>query len=164
MAIDFRVVNGNPAGKNIAPYIALLAAEAKCQPTSLYRAEDAEAILHRHGKHSQAELFDGWLHHRAGFLPANRPGTSSHEMKSDGVAYPQVPAGHNLPHWWMQGMDWPDACVDRVIKAAKGHGWDLFRPYPSGSEHHHLQFRSEPKPGPRTKAQIIRLRSTLPRK
>jgi hypothetical protein len=163
--MNFRVISGSPAGKNIAPYIALLAAEAHCPPTSLYRGHDAEAILHRHGKSSQRELYDGFRAGRPGFLPANPPGYSTHEMHSDGVAYPNVPRGHRLPHWWMEGMDFDDSCVDKVIAAAKRHGWELFRPYPSGSEHHHVNFKREPKPrNLRMRLQLQRLRMTLPRK
>jgi hypothetical protein len=163
--MDFCVVNGSPAGKNVAPYVALLAAEAKCPPTSLYRGQDAEAILHRHGKSSQRQLYEGFVNHVPGFLPANPPGYSTHEMHSDGVAYPEVARGARLPHWWMEGMDFDDSCVDRVIAAARRHGWELFRPYPSGSEHHHVNFKHEPRPRKfRDKAQIIRLRATLPRR
>jgi lysozyme len=35
--------------------------------------------------------------------------------------------------------------VPKLIEAAKHYGWDLFQPYPSGSEAHHLNFRRRPK-------------------
>lgn len=162
MAHEFRVINGCPCPKNIAPYIAIVLSDARASANSIYRGSDAEKILNAHGHSSQAQLFAGWEARRPGFLPANPPGFSTHELKSDAAAYPNVPRGHDLP-WWGQGFDVNDADVPHVITAAARYGWVLWRPYPTGSEFHHLNFKRQPKPTRKTAARIIRLRLTLPR-
>lgn len=155
---DFRVINGCPVNATIAPYIALLVHDTGATVNSLYRGQDAEGILHAHGKHSQRELY--------ATLPrgvANPPGRSTHELRSDGVAYPG-PVGRQL-EWWQQGIDVNDRDVARMIRAARARGWDLAQPYKAGVEFHHLNFRSRPRPkGPRTLAKLIQLRATLPRR
>lgn len=159
----FRVVQGCPCPQNIAPYIAIVLNDTKAFVNSIYRGADAEKLLNAHGHMSQAQLYSGWEQRRVGFLPANPPGFSTHELKSDGVAYPHVPRGHDLP-WWCQGFDVNDSEVVRVIAAAHRYGWELWRPYSSGSELHHLNFRRQPKPTRRTAVRIVRLRLTLPRR
>jgi hypothetical protein len=141
----------------IAPYFALLAKEARATVNSIYRGSDAAAILHRHGKHTQAELYRT--------LPpgtANPPGRSTHELRSDGAAY-AGPIGRKL-EWWQQGIDVNDGDVERMMREARKHGWDLFQPYHSGVEFHHLNFRHRPVPRGATRARIILLRRTLPRR
>src|SRR5437764_767102 len=135
MKHDFRVVQGCPVGKLQAPYIEIIAEEAKAVVNSIYRGSDAEHILNAHGRHSQAQLYVMFLHHQGN--PANPPGFSTHEQKSDGVAYPHVPRGHDL-QWWQVGIDVNDNDVLDFIRAAGRHGWHLFRPYHSGSELHHV--------------------------
>src|SRR5436305_9673983 len=162
MQHDFRVVQSCPVGKLQAPYIAIIATDAKATVNSIYRGTDAESILNRHGKHSQAQLYAMFL--RGQGAPANPPGFSTHEQKSDGVAYPTVPRGHDLA-WWQVGFDVDDSDVVNCIRAAGRHGWHLFRPYHSGVEFHHLNFHQEPKPMNKTDdAHIRRLRDSLPRK
>lgn len=156
----FRVIGGCPCPQNIAPYIAIVLADARATVNSIYRGTDAERILNAHGHQSQAQLYALFRAGRGN--PANPPGFSTHELKSDGVAYP-VGRGQDLD-WWMQGFDVNDSEVDRVIAAAARYGWVLWRPYSSGSEFHHLNFRRQPRPTPRTAARIIRLRLTLPRR
>jgi len=160
--MNFRVVNGCPVGKDIAPYIAIVTADAGATANSIYRGADAQAILTAHGHQSQAQLYAGFEAHKPGFLPANPPGFSTHELKSDGAAYPSGPRGGQL-QWWQEGFDVDDDKVDAVKAAGLAHGWDLFQPYSSGTEFHHLNFRAEPKPTPRTAARILKLRATLPR-
>lgn len=153
---DFLVVQGNPCNSKVAPYFALLLAETGSTANSIYRGQDAAEILHRHGKHSQTELYE------QGY-PANRPGASTHELFSDAVAY-AGPVGRKL-EWWQQGIDVNDRDVERMIAAAKEHGWELFQPYKSGSEYHHLNFRRRPRPHSlRCRLKLIRLRHSLPRK
>lgn len=154
---DFRVIQGCPANATVAPYIFIVTHEAKATVNSIYRGADAASILHRHGKSTQAEIHQQ--------LPAisNPPGRSTHELRSDGVAY-QVPVGSHLP-WWGQGFDVNDSDVDRVIRAAKKHGWHIWRPYARGVEYHHLNFMYQPKPyGITMAAKLIRVRATLPRR
>lgn len=160
MKHEFRVIQGCPAPKNIAPYIAIVVNDAHATLNSAYRGTDSEPILNRHGKSSQRQLWDLFQAGRGN--PANPPGFSTHEQKSDGVAYPTVPRGHDLA-WWQIGFDVNDSDVARVIAAARRYGWVLWQPYPGGSEFHHLNFRQEPRPTRRTKFRIFRLRATLPR-
>lgn len=169
----FRVYQGCPLTENIAPFIAIIVGDAHGTLDSGYRGDDAKAILNAHGHHSQAQIYWTAEHGTAaqrramGLSPdgggANPPGVSTHELKSDGVAYPSVPRGHDLA-WWQLGFDVNDADVDRVIAQAHSHGWDLWRPYSAGKERHHLNFRAKPRPGPRTALRIIKLRLTLPKR
>lgn len=159
MKHDFRTVQNCPVGMLQAPYIAIIANDAKATVNSIYRGTDAEAILNKHGKHSQAQLYDMFLNHEG--APANPPGFSTHEQKSDGAAYPLIPRGHDLA-WWQVGFDVNDSDVTNCIRAAGRYGWHLWRPYMSGVEFHHLNFHEEPKPGGQ-EARIERLRATLPR-
>ena len=157
----FRVIQGCPVNKLIAPYIALLAKETDATINSLYRGNDARAILHRHGKHSQTELYEMYLQGHGN--PANPSGRSTHELRSDGVAY-AGPVGRKLEDW-QQGIDVNDDDVKKMIVAAERHGWELFQPYRSGSEFHHINFRRRPKPrNRRERLKIIMLRARLPRK
>lgn len=154
---DFRVIQGCPVNVLIAPYFALLASETRAMVNSIYRGQDAAHILHAHGHHTQAELF--------ATLPrgmANPPGRSTHELKSDGVAY-NGPIGRQL-EWWQQGIDVNDGDVQHMIRAARKHGWQLHQPYAAGVEFHHLNFRTRPQAHGFTRARIILLRSTLPRR
>jgi hypothetical protein len=145
VAFHLVVVDNCPCPERLARKIKVLKRDVPgAVLQSCYRGEDAAHLLHQHGKHTQGELYDGWIHHRPGFNPANPPGFSSHEARSDGNPFYGKPRGAALP-WWMVGMDWDDAHIDALIHAARHHGWDLERPYPSGSEHHHLNFRKEPK-------------------
>jgi hypothetical protein len=112
---------------------------------SCYRGSDPAGarILRRHDKHTQAQLYDAWIRRIPGFLPANRPGTSTHELRSDGAAYPHVPAGGRL-EWWQCGMDVDDSHVDAFIRHLAKRGIKAWRPYRSGSEHHHINLRVAP--------------------
>jgi len=158
----FRVVQGCPCPINIAPYIEIVTQDAKAMVNSIYRGADAERLLNAHGHSSQRQLYTGWIERRPGYLPANPPGFSTHELRSDGVAYPSVPRSAELP-WWCQGFDVNDADVPHVKAAAARYGWEVWQPYSSGSEVHHLNFRRQPRPTRRTAARIVRLRLTLPR-
>lgn len=170
----FITIQGNPVHPYIGAYIAVAVNDAKATVDSIYRGADAEPILNRHGKHSQAQIFWTAEHgNRAqreamGLNPngggANPPGQSTHELKSDAVAYPGIPKTHDL-EWWMQGFDVNDADVLHVISAARKHGWKLFRPYRTQSEFHHLNFAARParpRPGTRMWARIWRIRLTYP--
>lgn len=162
---DFRVYQGCAVPKNIAPYIAIVCDDAHAEVDSIYRGDDARQILNRHGKHTQFQLYHATPAQRRawGVLgQPNKPGRSTHEQFSDAVAY-AGPVGRSLA-WWEIGFDVDAAAAGRVIAQARRHGWDLFRPYSSGAELHHLNFRKQPRPGPRTAARIIRLRRTLKRR
>jgi hypothetical protein len=110
---------------------------------SCYRGAGAKRLLHRLGKRTQSELYYGWVHRLAGFYPANPPGYSSHELRSDGNSF-YGPRGSRIPSWKV-GMDWNDADVEPLIRAARRRGWTLARPYSSGSEYHHISFAKRPR-------------------
>lgn len=164
---NFRVIDGCPCNPLIAPYFYIVLHRVGAIAESIYRGDDAAAILNRHGKHSQGQLFRAWERGEAtkfGILgEPDRPGTSTHELRSDAVAY-TGPIGRKL-EWWQQGIDIDDAHVDAVIRVARDeHGWEMHRPYASGAEHHHVNFRSRPVARGTTRLRVIQLRATLPRK
>jgi hypothetical protein len=154
----FRVIQGSPCNAQAAPYFAVLVKDSGATVNSIDRSREAASILHAHGKHTQAEVF-------ATSPPgvANPPGRSTHERRSDGVAYPG-PVGRRL-QWWQQGIDVNDSDVHLMMVAAHARGWHLVQPYKAGVEFHHLNFARKPRPkGPRTMAKLIRIRATLPRR
>jgi hypothetical protein len=121
--------------------------------SSIYRGEDAQALLHRHGKRTQAEI------HRAMPAISNPPGRSQHELRSD--------TGERLPEWKIGVDSGTNSSADkRAINAsAARRGWATHHPYKRGVEGHHWQFLRRPRPkGVKQRAQIIRLRATLPKK
>lgn len=154
---DFRVISGCPVNYLIAPYFELLRKKSGATFNSIYRGDDAAWILRKHGKHSQRELYNT--------LPpgyANPPGRSTHELRSDGVAYP-LPIGSRLD-WWQQGIDVNDGDVERMKWEASRLGWHLFQPYRAGIEFHHLNFSHRPWPQNKwNRANLIRIRAFLPR-
>ena len=109
---------------------------------SCLRTQAAVNYARQHGAllSSQTELYQGYITGQPGYNPANPPGRSTHERRSDGVAYPG-PVGRPLMGWQV-GMDLSDS--QGFIDAAKREGWICFRPYPVGSEWHHVNFRRRP--------------------
>lgn len=164
----FITIQGCPVFADIGPYIAVCINDAHAEIASIYRGDDARAILNRHDKHSQFQLVHATPAERIAWQILGTPnpvGHSTHELFSDGRAFPQFPDGTRLP-WWCQGFDVPDIYVEAVIAAAAKHGWKLFRPYGPGVEFHHLCFEHEPtrpKPGTIMWARIWRIRATYPR-
>jgi hypothetical protein len=153
---NFRVIQGSPCNATLAPYIALLVKDTHAIVESIYRGEDARAILNAHGKHTQAQLFRE--------LPrgmANPPGQSTHELRSDGVAY-SGPVGRPL-EWWEEGFDVRDEFVRAVEARARHYGWELKQPYKVGKEFHHLNFARRPTCKGLLRAHIIAIRAVLPR-
>lgn len=149
-------VQACPVPAKLAPFLRKLLAESGAHLQSCYRGADAQALLHRYGKHSQTELYNGWRQHLPGFNPANPPGFSTHELRNDGTAYSQWPRGARIP-WWACGIDIDDAHVQAFIRAAARHGWKVARTYPSTlSEYHHVNFRKPPL--------RHRLKAALPRR
>lgn len=140
----FDVIDGCPVPRAIAPQVRhLKRAVPDARLQSCYRGDAAKGLLHRLHKSTQAMLWNGWLRRLPGFNPANPPGRSTHELRSDGVAY-LGPVGRPL-RAWKCGMDWNDDAVEDLQAAAHRVGWELFRPYPAGSEHHHLNFKRRPR-------------------
>jgi hypothetical protein len=50
------LIDGCPVPASIAPYVKLVLDHAGQQAQSIYRGQDAAALLHAHGKHTQAEI------------------------------------------------------------------------------------------------------------
>lgn len=130
-----------PAPVKLIPVLEEIKKRSGCTYQSIYRGTDAAALLASCGKHTQQYLYDH--QNDPGFNPANPPGYSTHELHSDGVAY-RIPRGAKLPFYWMVGMDVDDWHVDEARRVALNHGWLLVQPYPSGSEHHHVNFVRRP--------------------
>lgn len=107
---------------------------------TLSSSDRRKGVAERYGKMSQAALYAGWLAHRAGFNPANPPGRSTHELRSDAAAY-RGPVGRPLA-WWQIGLD--VTAHAQLVAVATRIGYDLRRPYASGSEAHHVNLYRSP--------------------
>lgn len=98
---------------------------------------------------SQAELYYGYVAGLPGYNPANRPGQSTHERRSDGIAY-AIAVGLPL-RWWQCGLDIGGPRSSRenaqaFCEAARRHNWIASITYPSSpNEQHHVNFRKMPK-------------------
>jgi hypothetical protein len=158
--MKFLVIDGCPCPASIAPYVYLVLRQAGQTASSIYRGSDAATLLHRHGKHTQAEIH--------AMLPAisNPAGFSQHELRSDGAGNPGVARGGRLSEWTV-GVDsgGDDAASKARIEAAARHfGWLARHPYSRGVEGHHWCFAARPRPRSlKQRARIIHLRATLPR-
>ena len=141
MSLKYKALDGCPCPRPLYPILKKLKKETGCIYQSIYRGVDVEAMLNRARKHSQQYLYE----HQGtmGIGPANPPGQSTHELRSDGVAY-AGPIGRKLS-WWQCGIDADDAHVSALESAARRHGWSLRRPYSAGSEYHHLNFTRKPR-------------------
>lgn len=90
---------------------------------------------------SQEELYDCFRRGMPGCNPANPPGLSTHEQRSDGQAY-AVPRGSPLAYWQV-GMDWSDPGA--IVAEARDLGFVATVTYPNNPrEAHHVNFRKEP--------------------
>jgi GH25 family lysozyme M1 (1,4-beta-N-acetylmuramidase) len=135
MPVRYAVIDGCPCPKPLYPILRKLKKETGCTFNSIYRGDDVAGILHKHGKRTQRELFEQ--------LPpgvANPPDRGTHVLRGDGT----VGRLFDVLPWWRCGIDIDDDEVDAVIAAADRHGWDLYRPYASASERHHINFRKKP--------------------
>ena len=130
--------------------LALMLADARNHGWTgmLISSDRRKGVPERYGKLSQAALYAGWIARRAGFNPANPPGRSTHELRSDGTAY-RGPVGRPLL-WWQLGMDCTES--DQLLRVLRARGYRPFRPYSVGSERHHINLQKSP-----TKT-LIRLR------
>lgn len=134
----YKVIDGCPVPEQLYPILSQIKREIGCSYNSIYRGTDARALLNQYGKHDQA-----WLYANSPPGVANPPGRSTHELRSDGVAY-SGPVGRKLD-WWQCGIDINDSQVNQFMAQAKRHGWITFRPYSSGVEYHHVNFTKAPK-------------------
>jgi peptidoglycan hydrolase-like protein with peptidoglycan-binding domain len=142
--MQFVAIDGCPVPAALSQELLEIKRRTGVVYVSVYRGTDPNGvrILRQFGKKSQAELYDGWIHRRPGFNPANRPGQSTHELRNDGVAY-FGPVGMPL-RYWMVGIDCSNAAG--VVQAAKALGFTATVTYPNSTrERHHVNFRKEPR-------------------
>ena len=93
--------------------------------------------------HSQKFLFDH--QHEDGFFPANPPGFSSHELRSDGHPF-YGPRGKPIRRH-MLGIDAtqrPGGDARDLVTWLNRHGYRAKRPYIASSERHHFSFIDPP--------------------
>jgi hypothetical protein len=111
------------------PFLEMLKRDTGVTYNSLYRGEDAKELLHKHGKHTQGELFV-MLHGKG----VNPPDRGSHILLGDGT----VGKMHEKLDQMRCGIDVNDDKVTRFIKAGPRRGIRLVQPYPnSRTEFHH---------------------------
>jgi hypothetical protein len=172
------LVDGRPAPYEVAAQIKMVLNTARQTASSILRTVEVEFLLNPRGEHSQPQLYELSLHGTpaqriaAGLPPGgggvNRPGTSEHELKSDGVGK-AGPVGRDLPRWQV-GIDSGQNTVhDRAAIEAAGRklGWRVRHHYGAGAERHHWCFDQPPgiPRGPRgawTRARIAYWRRRLP--
>jgi lysozyme len=144
--MKFEVVDGCPVPVEAAPLVHAAKQRTGETLNSCFRGVEARAILNAHGKHDQAYLYQGWLRRLPGFNPANPPGSSPHECRSDGVSPPGFRRGARIPAV-LVGQDWgPDAW--RVVAAYRAMGVPAYHPYASAFERQHVGIASVPKKMP----------------
>jgi hypothetical protein len=156
----YLVVDGCPCPYDVAPYVYLVLRRASQSASSIYRGDDALALLHRHGRHTQREIYNDPAY--AG--KANPPGFSQHELFSDGIGNPRVRRGGKLEPWQVgvdSGGD-DQASKDRVTRAAHHYGLHVKHPYNRGVEGHHWDFSRQPHPNRHLrKYKVIAVRARL---
>jgi hypothetical protein len=153
----FLLVNECPCPYEVAAQVHIVLRTARQSATAIYRGRDARGMLHAHGKHDQDELYDVSIHgpvatRIAWGLPAagggvNRPGSSEHECKSDGVGK-AGPVGRDLPRWQVGVDSGRNTPHDRaaIETAARKYGWRVRHHYGAGDERHHWCFDAPPRP------------------
>lgn len=107
----------------------------------LNSSDRRRGVAERFGKSSQHALYRGWSKRLPGFLPANPPGRSSHELRSDGNRAWGRRAGAVL-HWYELGLDASDS--DRLQDELRKLGVDARHIYFSPSEAHHVNVMRDP--------------------
>jgi hypothetical protein len=142
--VKFVSVDGCPCPEFPAPYISLVLSRAGLASSSIYRGDDpgARPILRRHGKHTQSELYNASPSALAAMGVTgtpNRPGFSSHELRSD--------TGKPLADWHVGVDAGPNTDANRraLHAAARHYGLDIEFPYDSKVEYHHWRFKTKPK-------------------
>lgn len=106
--------------------------------TSADRRSVIERLLHKLGKSTQAELYQGFKEGRPGFLPANPPDRGTHMRIGDGV----VGRLFEKLRWWQEGID--STLATQLREVLNRLGYSAYRPYDSASEEHHTNLRSSP--------------------
>jgi hypothetical protein len=135
--------------------LALMLADARVHGWTgiLVSADRRQGVAERYGKMSQAFLSAAWIawHTKRILLkpftrknppnPANTPGHSTHELRSDAIAY-RGPVGRPLA-WWQEGLDVTE--WDELLAVLRRLGYAAFQPYSSASEAHHVNLKRTPR-------------------
>ena len=141
MAAKYKLIDCCPVPRKMYPLILEVKRRTGATLNSCYRASDAEHLLRRCGKLSQRQLYERWRAGRPGYNPANPPGRSTHELRSDGVAF-SGPVGRRL-RWWQVGMDW--SSPGEVVRAFNKLGYAHIT-YPGNpQEGHHVNVYRKPR-------------------
>lgn len=145
------------ANTKLGPIVAHISRVSGCEVTRVYAGQDAAALVHSVGLHTQAEVIAMHAAGVPGYGPANPVSRSTHCERNDGVAYPRWPAGFWVP-WWGCGMDLKIAEIGAFIaEAAREHSL-VTRTYPgSVGEAQHCNFRKAPR-GLRAKVNLWKTR------
>lgn len=108
-------------------------------------ADRRRGVAERYGKQSQWALYDGWVKRRPGYFPANPPGFSAHELKSDGHSF-YGPRGKSIPNYKLaiDAVDRPGGDAKALVAWLNRHGYSARRPYSVLSERHHFSFTKSP--------------------
>lgn len=124
--------------------LVLLDARAHGWPGVLVSGDRREGVAEKYGKSSQAKLYRCYQNCTGdcpSCNPANPPGRSTHELRSDGVAYPG-PVGRRLG-WSQLGLDVSYAV--ELLSVLSELGYDFKRPYSDPREAHHLNCYTNPR-------------------
>lgn len=114
-------------------------------------ADRRKGVSEKYGKMSQAALYACAqakkktnvcpLRCHGNCNPANKPGFSSHELRSDAQGFPG-PRGREL-QWWELGLDCSSA--PQLVQVLTRLGYKARRPYAnSPKEAHHVNFSASP--------------------
>ncbi|MEA2480600.1 MAG: hypothetical protein QOJ07_2522, partial [Thermoleophilaceae bacterium] len=132
----FELIDGCPVPRALAGLVHTIKSEVPgATLVSCYRGDDVADMLHAHGKHTQREIYEMFVHNPA--LPAaNPPDRGSHILRGDGTV------GKLFAKLRPEqcGMDWDDPHIVAIKSRALKHGWVLTQPYfpRQAKEFHHL--------------------------
>jgi len=144
---------------------------------TLQSSDRRKGVAERYGKRSQAALFSCFQRSvglggrcppecSGNCSPANPPGQSSHECRSDGRAFGSRAQGAKLAFWEL-GLDASD--TQRLLKVLDSLGYGARLTYPnSAREKHHINFTRDPGPvlpdtGPNAKAVKVSAAAARPK-
>lgn len=111
----------------------------------LNSSDRRKSVAEKYGKKSQWALYDGFTRGLPGYNPANPPGFSSHELRSDGgrffLGIFKRKRGSRLP-WYQLGLDVSDP--DGLVIELGRIGVSAAKPYKVASEAHHVNLKEDP--------------------
>jgi hypothetical protein len=118
---------------------ALEAARLRGCSFTVASADRRQGVAEKYGHQSQAALYAAFQNGTGN--PANPPGYSSHELRSDGSACYRTSRGGKLPNY-MLGIDATDAgqsdSCEHLVSTLQSMGIKAIRPYPDSRESHHF--------------------------